>query len=411
MLLRDTMQKIHPALYRYNSKATIDHVFDSCFATIQDSMGVTDFYALTSFAIAAIGDGHANCRLPGRVTDEYWSSVRIFPAMVMFIHDKAFIYACKQNDGLAETELLSINGQSMDLIIRRLFQYITTDGRIQSRKNWEMPEFFPLLYNTMYGVKDSFDITYRSKAGEVMQATLRADLLKNILTPGPFPRPTKYLQLRYTSDNIAILTIKTFYDDFLKQTGENYTGFLDSAFNDIRAKKVKKLIIDGRRNQGGYDHNGEILYSYLTAKPFMYYASQETSKGKITESEDHDLRVQQPKENSFGGRVYFLMDGRSFSATAEFAAIAKSNRRGLFIGEEVGGGYYGNTSGGEAMVTLPNTQISCRIPLIKYTLAVKEAKYKDRGVIPDYPVYPTIVDIVEKRDGQMEYALTVVEHH
>jgi len=407
ILLRDTMQKIHPGLYRYNSKATIDHIFDSCLATIQDSMPVTDFYALTSFAMASIGDGHANCRLPRQVMDEYLTSVKVFPAMVLFIHNRAFIYCCKQNDGLAETELLSINGQSMNVIIQRLFRYITTDGRIQSRKNWEMPEFFHLLYNTIYGVKNSFDITYRTKAGEVQRTTLQPDFVKNIICPSPFPRPTKYLQLRYTADNIAILTVKTFFDGFLQQTGENYTRFLDSAFNDIKDKKIKKLIIDGRRNQGGYDHNGEILYSYLTSKPFLYYASQETVKGKITESQNHDLSLQQPKENSFDGKVYFLMDGRSFSATAEFAAIAKTNKRGLFIGEETGGGYYGNTSGGEAMVTLPNTQISCRIPLIKYTTAVKKAKYKDRGVIPDYPVYPTITDIVEKMDGQMEYTLKI----
>ena len=134
MLLRDTMQKIHPALYRYNNKSTIDHIFDSCMAAIQDSMPVTDFYALTSFAMAAIGDGHANCRLPRRVIDDYSGNVKVFPAMVMFIHNRAFIYYCKQNDTLAETELLSINGDPMDAITQRLFHYITTDGSIESRK-------------------------------------------------------------------------------------------------------------------------------------------------------------------------------------------------------------------------------------------------------------------------------------
>src|SRR5882757_6665790 len=63
LLLRDTLQKVHPGLYRFQSKAAMDHLFDSCFATIRDSMTVTDFYALTSFVMAAIGDGHANSRL------------------------------------------------------------------------------------------------------------------------------------------------------------------------------------------------------------------------------------------------------------------------------------------------------------------------------------------------------------
>src|SRR6266568_3304444 len=58
LLLRDTLQKVHAGLYRYKSKAAMDHIFDSCYATRQDSMPVTGFYALTSFVIAAIEDGH-----------------------------------------------------------------------------------------------------------------------------------------------------------------------------------------------------------------------------------------------------------------------------------------------------------------------------------------------------------------
>src|SRR5438067_12885319 len=64
LLLRDTLQKVHTGLYRFRSKADMDHLFDSCFATIRDSMAVTDFYDLTSFVMAAIGHGHANIRLP-----------------------------------------------------------------------------------------------------------------------------------------------------------------------------------------------------------------------------------------------------------------------------------------------------------------------------------------------------------
>ena len=403
--LRDTLQKIHPSLYRFKSKTEIDHIFDSCYSALRDSMPVTEFYTLTSYVMAAIGDGHANCRLPREVVADYMGAMKTFPALLLFIHNRAFIFCCKQKDSLAGTELLSINGRSMDGITQRLFQYITTDGNIQSRKNWEMPEFFHLLYTIVYGRENSFEITYQTKEGAIRQATLTPDYLKNCICTGPFPRPDKYLQLSYTKDNVAVLTIKTFFDDFLKPTGENFPRFLDSAFNDIKARKVKRLIIDGRRNQGGYDQNGRLLYAYLTKKPFAYYASRERIKGPIPEGQDHELSLQLPKENNYTGKVYFLMDGRSFSGTAEFAAIAKSNRRGLFIGEETGGTYCGNTSGSEAMVTLINSRISCRIPLIKYTMAVKKTSHPDRGVIPDYPVYPTIGDIIGHQDSQLDFAI------
>ena len=404
-LMRDALTKNHPALYRYSSKARIDRLFDSCAASIKDSMPLVDFYLLTSYAIAAIGDGHAHCKLPKAFMDDYMTTMKLFPAMVLFIHSRAFIYCCKQKTELDGAEILSINGHSMNSVVARLFRYIQTDGRIQSRKNWELPEFFHLYYNTLYGGTDSFNVTVRLKNEKVIKTTLQGDYLKNILCGNPLPRPAKYLTLQYTPDNIAILTVKTFLDDFLNMTGEHFRPFLDSAFSDIKAKKVTRLIIDGRRNQGGYDHNGQVLYAYLTQKPFAYYASQETIKGKITESQNHDLLEQQPDKDSYSGKVFFLMDGRSFSATAEFSSIAKNNRRGIFIGEETGGGYYGNSSGNEVNVTLPNSQISCRIPLIKYTMAVKKSKYTDRGVIPDYQAYPTIDDFIEHKDSQLEYAI------
>jgi len=409
--LRDTLQKIHPGLYRYRSKSAMDHIFDSCLATIQDSMSVTNFYALTSFAIAAIEDGHTNCRLPRQVMNDYMSNIKVFPAMVLFIHNKAFIYCCEQNRELAEAELLSINGHSLDEIVQRLFCYIPSDGGIQSRKNWEMPENFQLLYSIVYGLKDSFTITCMTKTEEIKTVTLLADRMKNFICPAPFHRPDRYLQLSYTSDNIAVLTLKTFFDGFLQQTGENFGKFLDSAVKDIKEKKPGKLLIDMRSNQGGNDGNGIMLYSYLMQKPFMYYASQETVAEKLTESGHPNLGLQQPNENNFKGKVYFLINGRSFSGVAEFSSIAKSNERGIFIGEECGGGYYGNTSGDDETVTLPNAQISCRIPLIKYTMAVKKARDKDRGVIPDYPVDIKISDLVQNTDGQLAYALKIAASH
>lgn len=409
MLLRDTIQKIHPAMYRYNSKEAVDHIFDSCYASIHDSMTAPYFYPLLCRVIAAIGDGHANARLSRDIMDDYMSSTKVFPAMLMFIHDRAFIFCCEQNPALGGTELLSINSVPVTKVVQRLFTYISTDGRIQSRKNWELPENFHLLYNVVYGPQNSYAITYKTKTGDAKKTVLQPDNIKNFICKTPFSRPSKYLQLSYTSNNTAVLTLQTFFDGFLQQTGENFKTFLDSSFNDIKAKKIKKLLIDVRSNQGGNDNNGALLYSYLTDKPFRYYASLETATEKFTVEGHSLLGMQQPSQNNYSGKVYILMNGRSFSGVAEFASIVKTNARGIFIGEECGGGYYGNSSGDEAMVTLPNTQVTARIPLIKYTMAVKKDTYSDRGVRPDYPVYPTIEDIIEHKDSQLLYTLQLVE--
>jgi len=404
-MLRDTMQKIHPGMYRYKSKKAIDKMFDSCYASIRDSMPATDFYAITSFAIACIQDGHTNCRMSGAAMNDYINNVKIFPAMVMFINSRVFVYCCKQNNDIAASELLSINGHTLHDVVQRLFRYIQSDGGIESHKNWEINENFSFLYNIIYGTSDSYNITFKTPTGETRTATLQANLLKNFRCPPPFTRPAKYLALNFKPGGVAILTIKTFFDGFLQQTHENFKTFLDSAFNDIKQKMVEKLIIDIRGNQGGNDENGALLYSYLTQKPFKYYASLETTTEKFAENRHSNLSIQQPKENNYSGKVYILADGRSFSASAEFSSIVKFNNRGLFIGEECGGGYYGNTSGDDITLTLPNTKIDCRIPMVKYTMAVKKVKNTDMGVMPDYPVYPTIGDMIEHKDSQLENAI------
>ena len=120
LLLRDTMQKIHPAMYRYASKKKIDHIFDSCYATISDSMPLVNFYLLTKFAVAAIGDGHANSRLSHELSNGYLANTKTFPAMVMFIHNNAYVFCCKQAPSLIGTQLLSVNGRPLKEIIEKL---------------------------------------------------------------------------------------------------------------------------------------------------------------------------------------------------------------------------------------------------------------------------------------------------
>ncbi len=412
LLLRDTLQKVHPALYRYKNKEDIDRIFDSCLAMIRDSMAVTDFYALTSFAIASIEDGHTNCRLPGQVMRDFVNSKKLFPALVMFIQNKAFIFCCRQKEELKGAELLSIDHHAMDGIIQNLFNYISSDGGIPSRKNWDLAENFPILYNILYGDKSSFSITYKTKSGDIKTVTLQADLIKNVTCGNPFPKPVKYLQLQYLPDGITLLTIKTFFNGYLEQSGENFKTFLDSAFQDMNQKQVKKLLIDVRGNPGGHDSNGVLLYSFLAQKPFQYFVSESTVNEIVTEQDPGhpNLGIKQPREHPFKGKVYFLMDGRSFSTTADFCAVAKRNKRGLFFGEETGGGYYGNTSGSEIEVVLPNTQLHCRIPKVKYVSTTEEPVTSWKGVIPDVLVYITIDDLVNHQDGQLHDVLQKIAY-
>jgi hypothetical protein len=80
----------------------------------------------------------------------------------------------------------------------------------------------------------------------------------------------------------------------------------------------------------------------------------------------------------------------------------------VFFGEECGSGYYGNTSGFMVLATLPATRLQVRVPLVLYTMAV-DGYPKDRGIVPDFPVTPTVEDLLAGRDVVMERALAYLQ--
>ena len=68
----------------------------------------------------------------------------------------------------------------------------------------------------------------------------------------------------------------------------------------------------------------------------------------------------------------------------------------------------GNTSGGNARVVLPNTQITVSIPKTRYTMAVKSPGANSGGIVPDHLVIPQIDDIIHQRDVQMDFAFRLI---
>jgi Peptidase family S41 len=405
LLLKDSLQKLHAGLYRYKSKTEMEGLFQYTFSQLDRPMAETEYFSLISCLIGDIEDGHTECFLPQVIIEDLIANVKIFPAQLRFIGEKAYI-PCDTKEFTAGTEIISIDNRHIDEIRKQLFRRLSSDGSIQTEKYVKINDGhdpFSYLYYVVYGEKPDFTVSYKTTSGQTGVKTLQASLFANMECPPVKAKIDKYLLLEYKPGNIAIMTIKTFANDYLNKTNEDLSTFLAASFKELNDKKTDKLIIDLRENGGGDDTNGALLYKYLTNKPFQFYSSLASTTKEVT---DHpNLQLQQPKENNFKGKVYFLTSGKSFSGAAEFSSIAKTNSRGLFIGEETGGGYYGNTSGNKVAIILPNTKIRVNIPLYKYVMAVKKAKYKDRGIIPDYIIVPSITDYIQHKDVQLDYAL------
>jgi C-terminal processing protease CtpA/Prc len=114
--------------------------------------------------------------------------------------------------------------------------------------------------------------------------------------------------------------------------------------------------------------------------------------------------MQQPTKPTFHGKLLILINGGSFSTTSEFLSQAHFHKRATFIGEESGGGYYGNTSGPSLRLTLPHTKVQVYVPLMTYYMAVSGYQAKAHGVLPDCPVDYTIEESLAGKDKELALA-------
>lgn len=411
LIFRNYLQAEHAGLYRYKTKEQMEKLFDEGLLSIKEPMSKLEFGKKIMYLISQIQDGHTGTNLSSLIFNTYKDEAKLFPLFLYFDEKQAFV-RCAKPDGLPiGTEILSIDGIPIKSIKQKLFAYLPSDGQIQTKKRHTLNNgSFAFLYNLVFGNKNSFLISYKNLKGSIKTVHIKATFAKDFdCELNNQNVAAKDLQLKYLQKDIALLTIRSFDQGRLNRAKLNFKTFLANAFKELETQKTEKLIIDLRGNAGGLDEYGPLLYSYLTQQPFKYLASVYEAGNQNPLTNNPLLKIQQAQATGFTGKVAFLIDGLSFSTTADFCAIAKSNHRGLFVGEETAGAYYGNNSGQTIKIELPNSKIQIIIPKFRYTNAVKKTKYKDRGTLPDYPIIPGINDLIKNRDVQLERAIALLE--
>jgi C-terminal processing protease CtpA/Prc len=234
------------------------------------------------------------------------------------------------------------------------------------------------------------------KSQNPVNATMQASIAK-------LNWPGENLSLRFLKDpDIAQIRIRMF-------DGDNFPQWIEGAFKTLREKGTKVLIIDLRGNGGGDDMYGAMLVSYLTDQPFRYFdhinvktiepsfeAHTDWSAERTSQLREKvrpnpaggyvmwhpGVAEQAPGKVPFLGTVFVLIDGGTFSTAADFCAVTHHLKRATFVGEETGGGYYGNNSGILATVTLAEVQVPSQAP----DLRILECGIGIRRTIPRY--YP-----------------------
>jgi hypothetical protein len=449
-LMRHALEEAHPGLYRYSTKAEMDHEFDTQRAKLLRPMIKPQFEVVVAQTLASIRCGHTRMHWD----PEMEAAMRMspaFPLRVVFEGTRPVVLLNQTADDRTiqpGMELVSINGRPVADLVRLFWEVNYADGDIETAKRHDIAQDFAKDYWWLVGQPAYFTVTAKDpESGKTVESRLsgvtEADRKANrnpvndaLLAGLAKVRGESYekLSLRFLKDpDVAEIRIPSF-------TGDQFPQWIEETFRTLHEKGTKTLIIDLRSNGGGEDTYGVLLVSYLADKPFRY-AERVTIKTITWSFQEHwDMRVnaeqlarvrqfltpnpdggyfvgpelqdalgeKKPAKFAFAGNTFVLIDGATFSTAADFCAVTHHLKRATFIGEETAGAYYGNNSGTEPTVTLPNSGVRFGLPTGSSWNAVSGYAGKRRGTIPDHVAVTKTGDLLRGVDTQLELAVKLV---
>ncbi len=454
-LFRNILEDSHPSLYWYTPKDSLDRCFDQGYARIRDSMNELQFRALLSYTISRIDCGHTSIRYSRAYSG--WldtAKTRQFPLMVKCWGDTMVITTnLNLRDSLLKRGVIvtRINGRTVPQLMDTLFNYVVTDGYSRTGKYQVLSTglSFGNWYKCVFGLPDVFDIGYLDSTFTERRVLVppydpRADTGRRawgrINHAGEQGRRHRKLTDLFMTRNLQVDTVgHTAYMSLNTFThGNKLRGFFRHSFKALEKDHISHLVIDVRSNGGGDATLSTLLTRYLADKKFkiadsLYAVSRHSRYDRYIEKSDlyrlmmlfvthkksdghyhfgyFERHYFHPKRNHhFDGEVYILIGGNSFSATSLFAGTLKGQKNITLVGEETGGGAYGNTAWMIPDAELPNTGIRFRLP--KFRLVVNREYARDgRGVLPDVQALPSVEAIGRGIDFKAEKVKELIRLH
>lgn len=383
---------------------------------------------------------------------------------VSFVNDKSLIVPVKG------AEILAIDSVPSSEILKQTKSLFSSDGYNRTFYNQVLDQSFAAYYYLKYTRKDSSLLTLKKADStynyyiKTIKPQKRKEKLKILSAEedkkdkeqkklahkiknrnrykGTDSEGKSILNLSYDSivNHTAVIKVKSFSFDH-----SNFHRFYRESFKEIKEKNIQNVILDLRDNGGGNLMSCDLLFRYLCNKKHQYTGrayitmlnpkalkykegstvskviskllspanwlvkqilSNKDSKGYYSRlPTDH---FKKPKRYVFENNLFVLTNGFSFSATALLSANLQQVNRGIFIGEETGGGYNKCTAGSIPYLVLPETNLKLRLPL-KVIQTTNQRELEGRGVFPEYPVKENFTDILNKSDRYLEKARELIK--
>ncbi|MEO7983102.1 MAG: S41 family peptidase [Bacteroidota bacterium] len=450
------LEEHHPGLYWYTSKDSMDYYFEWGRQHLKDSMTEPEFRKVLTYVTAKINCGHTTVR-PSKAWSKYSDTVKlgkIFPLSMKVWNDTIVVTAnLNRRDSILKrgTMITKINGRSKEAIVDTLFDYISTDGYNRTHKFQTLSNrgFFGSLYTSLFGLSEKYNIEYKVDNGPLKTVTIpvynpATDTANRVgtrtLRPKT-PQPSRKERRRQAANTVRLLKIDSANHTAmmdLSSFGRDFglKKFFHNSFRALQDNNIGHLIIDVRSNGGGSVANSTLLSRYLANdafkvsdslyalrrgsaydhlikdhfwnKLFITFFTKKKKDGNYHFGYFERHYFKPKKEDHYDGKVYILTGGNSFSATTLFVSAVIKQDNITVIGEETGGGAYGNSAWLIPDASLPETGVRFRLPLFRLVIDKNTPKI-GRGVQPEVESFPTIGAIKRGADYKLDKAMEMIK--
>ena len=455
-IFRGAMEETHPGIYWYTPKSEMDKYFDWGKEQIKDSLSEEAFRKVLNYVTSKINCGHTVTRASKAFLKYRDTSLnKIFPLSLKIwtgTTDTATVAAnlIRKDSVLTRGVIVKgIDHKPISTILDTLCQYISSDGYNLTHKYQALSNRggFGAAFTSIFGLKENYYIDYVTRDGTQGSATIpsynpRADSANRaaITRFAKTTRAERKKQIRSAARSVRIDSIgKTAFMELSSfSRGLRLKSFFRTSFKDVRDKGIKNLVIDVRGNGGGSVTNSTFLTKFIADKKFKVadslYANTTNSRYKkhidgyffnrlfmlfMTAKKKDDKYhfgyferhyFKPRKKHRYDGKVYILTGGNSFSATTLFTQTVRPQENVIVVGEETGGGAYGNSAWLIPDLVLPSTGIRIRLPLFRLVID-KNIPKDGRGVQPEIMSGPTTEAIRRGADYKMEKVLELIRTH
>ncbi|HEY1977859.1 MAG TPA: S41 family peptidase [Candidatus Baltobacteraceae bacterium] len=430
--LVDTMREVGAKPFAFADETAFERAYRDRLGRFDRPANAREFFLIAAPLFAGMNDGHVSILLGHEYNEWRDRKGRAFGLLARLREHGLFVETETQSGFPPGTRIDAIDGTPSNALIEALvsLQGAQTLGIRRALIGLNTDYVMRQWFYARDGERSSYEVSATKPDGKRVTAavaTTTTDEVSRTLERAPKQTEANYTFSRIARGRVGYVDYRHCLDK------EAFRQFLTQTFSGIKMNPVAGIVIDIRRNGGGDADVNDVLWPFVSNRPFspggrfMLKVSSRLKReygfwlynmhyfppawflrdGSIAQFDVTRLAAHRPENNplQFAGPVYLLIGKGTFSSAIGCAQEAKTGGLATIVGEETSpvrhtGEVYSGYS--------PRVGVAFGFTTKYYN----DDPFKDgEGVVPDVTIVPTEADDRAGRDPVLDYAVDRILRH